>query len=249
MNTQPPVLDEPLATDLVLKVYLVGLVDFEAAQALQRRLVYEVAGQRSAAALLLCEHPPLITVGRQGSWRHLLEVEAIQARRWPVRWVNRGGGCLLHLPGQLAIYPILALDQLGLGLQAYLDRLQQVLYALLEDFSIRAQIGLGAASIGVNGRSIAHVGVAVREWVAYYGAVLNVNPDLEALRQIRIGGPALAAMTSLERERHGPLHPALVRERLLEHFTACFGFSQTALFFDHPLLRRKVRADALAPRS
>ena len=69
------------------------------------------------------------------------------------------------------------------------------------------------------------------------------------LARLRIGGPASAAMTSLERERHGPLHPALVRERLLVHFTARFGFSQTALFFDHPLLRRKVRADALATPS
>ena len=50
----------------------------------------------------------------------------LAARCWPVRWVNRGGGCVLHLPGQLAIYPILALDRLGLGLQAFLDHLHAV---------------------------------------------------------------------------------------------------------------------------
>src|SRR5438876_6426547 len=101
--------------DPILQVYMLGSVDFEAALALQHRLVFDIAGNRTAAALILCQHPPLITVGRQGSWAHILcDREELQARRWRMRWVNRGGGCLLHLPGQMAIYPILALDRLGL---------------------------------------------------------------------------------------------------------------------------------------
>src|SRR5262245_24795126 len=113
-----------VTADTVLQTYLLGLVEFEAALVLQRMFVYQVAGDRGRAALLLCEHPPLITVGRQGSRGHIhLEPEELTALRWPVRWVNRGGGCLLHLPGQLAAYPILPLDAFGLGLQGYLDRL------------------------------------------------------------------------------------------------------------------------------
>src|SRR2546425_3979032 len=82
-----------------LQVYLLGLVEFEAALNLQRRLVYEVSGNRDSAALILCEHPPLITVGRQCSRAHILkEADDLTGRRWPVRWVNRGGGCLLHQP-------------------------------------------------------------------------------------------------------------------------------------------------------
>src|SRR6266567_9392054 len=93
-----------------LHVYLLGLVEFEAALRLQRLLVYQASGEPAQAALVLCEHPPLITVGRQGSHAHILyDREELAARRWPVRWVNRGGGCLLHLPGQLAVYPVLPL--------------------------------------------------------------------------------------------------------------------------------------------
>src|SRR5260370_38362874 len=100
----------PGGADTLLRVYLLGLVEFQAALALQRRLAYEVAGRRGAGALILCEHPPLVTVGRQGSWRQILcEPDLLKAHRWPVRWVNRGSGCVLHLPGRLAIYPILAL--------------------------------------------------------------------------------------------------------------------------------------------
>src|SRR3984957_11678561 len=79
----------------VLQAYLLGTVDFEAALVLQKRLVYDISGNRSQAALILCEHPPCITVGRQGSRAHILyEPEELHQRRWPIRWVNRGGGWL-----------------------------------------------------------------------------------------------------------------------------------------------------------
>src|SRR5215831_13834678 len=99
MKAEPPICSVATAAGPVLQVYLLGSVDFEAALSLQRRLVFDIAGTRSAAALILCEHPPLITVGRQGSWAHILcGPEELRARRWGVRWVNRGGGTLLHQP-------------------------------------------------------------------------------------------------------------------------------------------------------
>jgi lipoyl(octanoyl) transferase len=231
----------------VLQVYLLGSVDFEAALTLQRRLVYQVTGDRACAVLLVCEHPPLITVGREGSRAHVLcEQEELRARRWPVRWVNRGGGCLLHVPGQLAIYPILALDHLGLGVRAYLEHLQDVLIAVLDDFGVRGASRPGRAGVWVGSRPVAGLGVAVRDWVAYYGAVFNINPDLGPFRRIHCIGRAEEPMTSLERERHGPLRPSLVRERLLEHFSACFGFTHTSLFSSHPALVRHPPADPVA---
>jgi len=249
MRFEPACSPAPDAAESVLQAYLLGPVDFEAALAFQRRLAFEVAGARSRAALVLCEHPPLITVGRQGSRAHILcEPEELRSRQWRVRWVNRGGGCLLHLPGQLAVYPVLALDRFGLGLQAYLDRFQAVLKAVLADFGIRGETRPGWPGIWVGPRLIADVGVAVRDWVTYYGAVLNVNPSLNLFRLVRCGSGA-GSMTSLERERRGPLRPSLVRERLLEHFTAHFPFARTAFFSDHPSLSRKAPADALASRS
>ncbi|HXG12956.1 MAG TPA: lipoyl(octanoyl) transferase LipB [Gemmataceae bacterium] len=246
MGLQPPRRAETADAGPLLQVYLLGLVEFEAALALQRLLVYHVAGDRDRAALVLCEHPPLITVGRQGSRGHILcDADELKARRWSVRWVNRGGGCLLHLPGQLAVYPILALDRLGLGLRAYLDRLEAVLADVLADFQIPCQTRPGQAGLWVGSRPIATIGVAVRDWVTYFGAALNVNPDLGPFRLVRCGGPEDGPMTSLERERRGPLRPSLVRERLLEHFAARFGFDRTALFFGHPALGRMTPSDAV----
>jgi lipoyl(octanoyl) transferase len=232
-----------------LQAYLLGSVDFEAALAFQRRLVYQVAGDRDASFLVLCEHPPLISVGRQGSRAHILpEPEELKARQWKVRWVNRGGGCWLHLPGQLAVYSILALDRLGLGLEEYLRRLQDVVIAVLDDFSVRGQTQPGRGGVWVGSRPVAGFGVAVRHWVSYFGMVLNVNPALDLLRRVCWGGSAVEPMTSLERERRGRLRPALVRERLVEHFTAHFPCTRVSLFSDHPSLSRKAASDALATR-
>src|SRR6266480_1234805 len=141
------------ADGLALHAYLLGQLDYEDGLRLQRHLMLQVAEQRDRAALVLCEHAPLISVGRQGSHTHiLLDAEQRKARRWPVRWVNRGGGCFLHLPGQLAVYPILPLKALGLGLRDYLDRLQRVVVAVLADFSVRAVTRPDQAGVWVGNR-------------------------------------------------------------------------------------------------
>src|SRR5205823_4765765 len=93
-------------TPTVLNAYLLGTVPFEMALRLQRHLVYRVSGDRGQGCVVLCEHPPLLTVGRQGNLAGLrCDPEELRRRGWAVRWVNRGGGCLLHAPGQLAVHP------------------------------------------------------------------------------------------------------------------------------------------------
>lgn len=232
-----------------LDVYLLGTVEFDVALGLQRRLAYQVAGERNSGALILCEHPPLITVGRQGSWAHIrFDPAELALRGWPIRWVNRGGGCMLHLPGQLAVYPILPLDRFGLGLREYLCGLKAMVTALLDDFSIRAMPNERLSSVAVGERPIACLGVAVRDWVSYFGLVMNVNPSLDLYRLVRTERDAREPMTSLERERRGPARQALVRERLVEHFQARYPFERVALFSDHPSLQAKAHSHVVPAR-
>src|SRR5436190_9986850 len=96
--------------------HLLGVVPFDAALALQQRLVYECGGERAArAVILLCEHEPLVTVGRQGSRLHVrADDEELARRGLEVRWVKRGGGAIVHAPGQLAAYAVVPLMRFGL---------------------------------------------------------------------------------------------------------------------------------------
>lgn len=227
----------PIAEN-ALQVYLLGMVDFDVAQQFQRRLHYEITGDRDQAALILCEHTPLITVGRQGSRSHIhFEPEELQVRRWPVRWVNRGGGCMLHLHGQLAIYPVFPLDRLGLSVTGFVQSLAAGIRDALSDFHMSRPPSIGPAGVHVNGRMIASMGVAVRDWVSYYGAYLNIHPCLDLYRRVVCDPTSEEPMTSLERERKGRVRPTMVRERLIEHLQTRFGFSRVSLFTDHPSLQ------------
>lgn len=230
----------------VLSIYLLGCVDFESALTLQQRLHYEVTGDRSQAALILCEHPPLITVGRSGSRAHILcEPDELRSRQWRIRWLNRGGGCLLHLPGQVAVYPILPLDRLGLGLRDYLAKLEQVAIRVLDDFGIAAKGRTGRAGVWAGDRPVAALGIAVRDWVSSHGMWFNVQVPLDPFRLVRWGGCQQPPMSSVEKERRGPLRPGLFRQRLLEHFETVFPFSRTTHFTEHPALHRTTRRRVL----
>lgn len=221
-----------------LHVYLLGMLDFDESLRLQRRLVAQVAADPTKGIVVLCEHPPSVSMGREGSSLHLrIEREELAVRGWPLRWVNRGGGCLLHLPGQLAIYPILPLQRLGLGLHGYLQRLHDCLSDVLDDFSVNCQAHADRSGLWVGRRLIAGVGVAVRDWVSWYGAYLNVSPDLIPFRHVQASHGDAEPMTSLARERHGAVRMALVRQSVIEHVQEHFGFAQPSIHFGHPAIR------------
>src|SRR5579864_1944295 len=157
-----------------LEIYLLGLVDFEDAQRLQRRLVYDL-GERGGAALVLCEHPPTITIGRSGSRFHILaNDDELRERGLAVHWVNRGGGCLLHLPGQLNGYLALPLQALGLNIRDYLDGVHNALLDTLAEFDLRGLCLSDAPGVFLGQARVGSVGVAVNRWIAYYGFTLNV---------------------------------------------------------------------------
>jgi lipoyl(octanoyl) transferase len=245
MEAQVLDLPRPARSNVQLRIYLLGEVDLDAAACLQRRLVYEVSGDRNQAALILCEHPPTVSIGREGSSTHIqLDGRELYWRRMTVRWVNRGGGCLLHMPGQLAIYPILPLNRLRLSVPAYMQRLQQVAIDVADDFMLRADHRTNKPGVWMGNRLLAHVGIAVRDWVSYFGLSLNVNVDLDLFRKVNVAGHT-QAMTSIERERRLAVNPELVRQRVLEHLLERFGFEKPTLYHHHPALAGRGSADAL----
>jgi lipoyl(octanoyl) transferase len=226
---------EPSAA--ALQAFLLGVVEFDAIQRMQRRLVYEIAGDRSMGALVLCEHPPLITVGRNGSREHIrFEPADLALRGWAVRWVNRGGGCLLHLPGQIAAYSIVALDSLKLDVREYLDRLHDIVLDVLDAVGVVGQRRPSRAGVWAGDRLLAHVGIAVRDWIAYFGLTVNIGPDLDPFRRVWCAGPHEPPMTSLERERRSHVRVSTVRQRMVEAFTNRLGFARAVPFHSHPAL-------------
>jgi len=231
-----------------LEIYLLGLVDFEDAQRLQRRLVYDL-GERGGAALVLCEHPPTITIGRSGSRFHILaNDDELRERGLAVHWVNRGGGCLLHLPGQLNGYLALPLQALGLNIRDYLDGVHNALLDTLAEFDLRGLCLSDAPGVFLGQARVGSVGVAVNRWIAYYGFTLNVGPYLKPFELLEEPGPMSLPLrqTSMESRRQRPAPMPRVRETLIRQVEVTFGLERHHLFTDHALVRRRARPHVYA---
>lgn len=226
-----------------LRAYFLGRVDWSSALNWQNALVVE-AWRTGQASVILCEHPPLLSVGRHGSYRHmLLDLEELQRRGWSVHWVNRGGGCWLHLPGQLAIYLVIPLGQRHLSLAEYLQRLQQALAAVVSHYLLPAEVVRQSMEVRVGGRPIACVGVHVRRGVSSFGAIFNIGPDLTCYRLVRTGYEA-PPMTSLERECRRRIRPAEVRELLLHQLASQLQYGAVSISLEPPPLPAKGSSSA-----
>lgn len=239
----------PTPDPSTLEVYLLGLVDFSDLQQLQRRIVYDL-GDGGAAALVLCEHPPTISVGRAGSRAHIAaDDDVLRGMGIRVHYVNRGGGCILHLPGQLAAYLMMPFGTRGLTLQGYVDGLHDTIVRVLEEFDLAGTTRPELPGVFSGNSRIATVGIAVNRWIAYHGVTLNVGPYLELFDLIAepgIGGAPLR-QTSMESRRQRAAPMAKVRESLIRHVEGVFGLDGHHLYTHHPQIRRKVLTHVYAP--
>jgi lipoyl(octanoyl) transferase len=228
----------PTPADPAVETFLLGQIPFDAALALQQRLVFEISGRTDGQiALLLCEHPNVITVGRLGSRAHIhLSERALASRQWEVRWVNRGGGCLLHAPGQLAVYPIVPLACHGFSVGEYLQRLQDGILATLADLGIAGQTRAGSHGIWGRTGQLVSLGVAVKSWTTYFGAYINVDPSLQPFRSIQSDAFGLTPAGSLAAERRQPVRMAAVRATIVHHLATALGCQRYHLYTGHPLL-------------
>ena len=250
MTAHVSTLTDALLRPADLRVYLLGLIDFDACLSLQNRLLYEAGESQTArASLVVCEHPPLITVGRSGSRSHLLgDISELKARQIDVRWVNRGGGCWVHVPGQLAVYPIVPLQSCGFGVGQYVERLERALVDVAAEFRISAATRQGGCGLWSRQGQLASIGVAVRRWTTYYGFQINVCPRLEAFRLVR-GWPAGDRASSFSAERQRLVNPASVREAVVRKLAEHLGFSGYHLHTSHPTLNPVRRPHVYAGRA
>jgi lipoyl(octanoyl) transferase len=224
--------------------HLMGCVDFDDCQSLQRRLAYDAVTRGDGRiAVLICEHPLLVTIGRNGSRGHVrLTGTELNARQLAVRFVGRGGGAILHGPGQLAVYPIVPLDWHGWSVGEYLRRLRTALHETLNDLKIRTQLREGSFSLAGRTGVLAAVGVSVKHGVTLQGAFVSINPDMRDYARVEVAPGQ--TMSSILSERPAPVRMASVRAALVAHLAAALGCQRHHLHTGHPHLPDLPLSDA-----
>jgi lipoyl(octanoyl) transferase len=227
-------------TDGSLEVHLLGEVPFDDALGLQQRLVYEAGGHSGRTIwLLVCEHPPVITIGRLGSRAHLRASAAeLASRQIELRWVNRGGGLLVHSPGQLAVYPIVSLAAQGWQVGEFLSRFRAGLKGVLTDVGLDKHLEQQDLALAGRTGQLVHFGLAVKSWTTYFGAYINVAPARFLAKLVETDPIAGLPTSSLMIERQSPVKMASVRAAVIARLAESFSMPRHHVYSGHPLLSR-----------
>lgn len=225
-----------------LEVHLLGLLDFETFLGLQEFLTFDLSGRQDlSGVLLLCEHPPAISVGRQGRSTDVhVDVASVTGSDIPIHWASRSGGAYAHAPGQLAIYLLLPLDRLGIGLVEYRRRLETAVCETCHELKVPAKRHPSSPGLWGRGGQLAFWGASIRSWISNHGMYLNVSIS-PAFLAITNPNPDQQRATSIQAHRIQPVPMSHLRESLIRTISAQFSYEMTDVSTGHPLLKRTSR--------
>jgi len=206
------------------RVVDLGLVDYERAYDLQRRLHKFRREGRIDDVLILLEHEPVVTMGRRGKRDNILvSDEFLQSKGIRIFEIDRGGDVTLHCPGQLVGYPILDLNFHGKNIHRYLRNLEEVIIRSLKVYGIDGQRIENHTGVWVGKKKIASIGIGIKGWVTFHGFSLNINSDLSYFSLIRPCGFESRTVTSMSEILGSPVEPKDFRHQLIEQFREVFN--------------------------
>jgi lipoyl(octanoyl) transferase len=212
-----------LTTDL-------GLISWADAYAWQQRLV---AARKAGAiddVLLLCEHPHVITLGRNANRANLLASEHVLRQKGvQLQPTNRGGDITYHGPGQIVSYPILNLGHIKRDVGWYARALEEAMIRASADFGVESFRVPGKTGIwvraGATEEKLGAIGVHISRWVTSHGLAYNVSTDLRYFDLIIPCGIADRKATSLEKLLQSNVTLAAVKPHLVGHLGEVFSLT------------------------
>ena len=190
----------------MINVLYLGRVDYSIALDLQQTLVRMVKEGRISHTLLLLEHPPVITLGRNAGMQNIVtSPETLVSRGIELHETDRGGDVTFHGPGQLVGYPIFDLRAFEprIGAVEFVRKLEETLIRTCGDLGVVTERIPGLTGVwtqnDVPGK-IAAIGVHISRAVTSHGFALNVTTNLDYFKLIVPCGISDKPVTSLEQE-------------------------------------------------
>ena len=211
-------------------VWLVNLetIPYADALALQHCLVDVRKRGGLNDTLLLLEHPPVFTLGRNANDSNIIaSPEFLQQQGIQVYHVERGGDVTYHGPGQLVGYPILDLHNFRMDVGWFVRSMEELLIRALADFGIhgkRIEKLVGVWVDTPNGEAkVVQIGARIEQWITYHGFALNVDPNMQHFDLIVPCGISDKAVTSMTRLLNRPIDMDEVRKQVATRFAQVFG--------------------------
>jgi lipoyl(octanoyl) transferase len=217
-----------------------GLIDYQKAWDIQTSLFDEMVSTKlhnranpdnfltQKHYFILCQHPHVYTLGRNGKEDNLLLNEArLSAIQAEFIKINRGGDITYHGPGQVVGYPILDLDFFFTDIGRYIRLLEEMVILTLKDYGLEAgripgQSGVWLDVDSAKARKICAIGVHLSRWITMHGFAFNINTDLNYFKNIIPCGIVDKGVTSLETELGRKIDLEEVKNKLLNNFSTLF---------------------------
>ena len=179
-----------------------GIIDFKEAWNRQKKLVADIQEKRNRNVLVLCQHPTVITIGRNGTDDNITADKSfLENRGISVYPIDRGGDVTLHNPGQIVGYPIFDLSSMREDLHWFLRKIENSIIEIVAEYGIKATRVKGLTGVWVDGsRKICAIGMHSSRWVTYHGFALNVVNDISEFGYIVPCGIQDKSVTSISAE-------------------------------------------------
>jgi lipoyl(octanoyl) transferase len=234
----------------MISIVQLGTIDYATGLRLQQQLVALRKEEKIGDVLLLLEHSPVITLGRNAKAKNVVAASELLAQRGvELHECDRGGDVTFHGPGQIVGYPIFDLrgfacvgadapvrsdesqtrpkdaysERRHLGVVDFVRRLEDVLMRTCADFAIETKRIPGLTGVWTESESkLAAIGIHVSRFVTSHGFALNVNPDLSFFDLIIPCGISSKPVTSMQKELGRALNLNAVAESIARNFGAVF---------------------------
>ncbi|MCP4718141.1 MAG: lipoyl(octanoyl) transferase LipB [Desulfobacteraceae bacterium] len=210
----------------IIEVFDLNCIDYCEALELQEKIVSaKIEEKIEQDVILMLEHPPVFTLGKNGGRKNLKVSEAfLESKGIPIIQTKRGGNITFHGPGQLVVYPIVDITKAKIDVTDFVNHLEEVMIQTALDFGVEASRNVKNRGIWVDNSKIGSIGLSITKGISFHGLALNISLDLEPFSWINPCGMDKVSMTSMEQvlKKNGPLATidmGEVKNRLLYHFS------------------------------
>lgn len=210
-----------------LQVLDLGIKDYEYVWKLQKILHKERVEGKREDLLLLLEHNPVYTIGKDGKEENIIARPSfLKKEKIKVYKVDRGGDVTYHGPGQLVGYPIICLTEKNLTIEEFVRGLEEIFIMFLGDYGISAKRIPKYTGVWVGQEKILAIGVKVAMWTTMHGFAFNINPNLSHFSGIIPCGIYNKGVTSLEKILNPLPSYEEIKEKVIFYFCKVFNFEK-----------------------
>ena len=190
----------------------------------QKELLKKRSNNEINDTLILVEHEPVFTLGKNADENHILQNCPDNIKTYHI---ERGGDVTYHGPGQLVGYPILDLRNYKKSISWYMRSLEQVIIDTLFDYNITANRKKGLTGVWCNNEKIAALGVRVSRWITMHGFSLNIDPNLNHYKSIIPCGIFEHGVTSMSGVLNKTVDYEHVKKTIIKKFLYQFSIDYT----------------------